>query len=145
MTTLFSNRCRVKRIKKAPGFLFGLALLLQLLMPFTHAFAGAIAGDGGDTVVICTPAGFVSVTLAADGSLAEHPTLPVQPAPCEFCQVCQTSGLGATAFLGSEPVEFAPTQIARSLENIWLKPAGSRQDISQPPSRAPPAGSVQDA
>lgn len=119
--------------------LFVVAVAFQILMPFTQVMANASLGDAVDTVVICTPAGFVSYTMNADGSLSEKPDRDVQAAPCEFCQVCQIGGNGAVGVSSAITVVFAPPRIPAQTPNTNSDPFNPQTLMDLRPTRGPPS------
>lgn len=120
-------------------FVFTLALVCQLFMPFTQALATLTMDETGDnsrSIVFCTPLGLTVVSINAD---AENPIpLSTLPKACEFCQICE---------LNTEGVGINKTTIAYSFiapTSFILRPehfsAGLKQAASsrQFPARAPP-------
>lgn len=130
-----------RRLRRMPTFVFGLAVLFQLLIPFTQAIASATLGGNDDTVIICTPAGFVSVSISEDGATSERPGQPLQSAPCEFCQLCQLGGNGAFTWYDADTIDFAPTQFASQTPNLSANQFAQQWILNQQPSRAPPLSS----
>lgn len=97
--------------KEISYFLFVLALLCQLAIPFTQALAALSAGavdSSGRTIVLCTSSGLIAQ------SINDHKPGETAPysAPCEFCQVCQLAVSGASHPLLFKPFSFITLEAA---------------------------------
>lgn len=125
-------------IRQAPLFTadwrrsFGpvLAVVLSVVLALgtaTMAVARGQATGGGDSVVICSGYGVVTITLDADG----NPTGPVHP--CPDC----LAGLGL-ALLPDAPLVLRPSSPARLL--VWApEVAWQGHDRPAPKARGPPS------
>ena len=130
---------RPTRTRPLAVYVFVLALLCQLAMPFTHALAALSNPDADaaiESIVVCTPNGLITQRINLN---TNQPVLPVAfPKACEFCHMCPLgshvigplTALQTFAFLPSAPVTFKHIDTSAHHKQAFFN--------DHHPARAPP-------
>ncbi len=120
--------------KTKPLTMFALALMYQLLMPFTLSLAALVMDS--QSIVFCTPLALTTVSINADtGDKLPQNAIPKA---CEFCQICElnTGGVG----ISKTTVTYSFTALTPFFLKLEHFSTPLKQEIfSRPfPARAPP-------